>query len=1631
MVIEDKLLYWQKRLLDLGKRNRLINCPLPKNTNRIQRHSLLINRPSINELWSIFSDSDKKLIFDLSSESCTGLETDSNHENLSVEDEDSFVKTNQTINETNKTLRSLMKKAKAFTEEKGINALYLAFGFLNWLENGNEGQEKRSPLLLVPVKLSQEDLFSPFVLSRSDEEITINHSLSQKLFNDFDIAIPEFNENAGLDSYLTSVLDIVSTLGWTINTDVVQLSLFSFLKINMYRDLEMHFDQIAAHHIIRTLNGELLGTESEFADIAEHDHDSTVPQEVFSVVDADSSQQDAILLAKKGKSFVLQGPPGTGKSQTITNIIAELMADGKRILFVSEKMAALDVVHKRLTQVGLADFCLTLHSHKTKRREILNQLEESIKLSRKKLNLQQDANNKLYKLKEIRYDLNQYDRELHTVIEPLNKSMFQVAGLLSQLQNYRNVDFVLNNCTKFTPEMLSQCQTALEELSRVVDKSGYQKANPWKGCALTRTPTHEFRQRFLVDSSALRTKIDSGLIIFKEASDIFCQSDYEWTLSDVEGVRKVFELVAQAPQIDVSWIDLDVEQSLHNIEVIERYINNINTLSKELNYKRELFKTVMTVITEDKEVCSDVSGETVSYIDFYNNSLKTRNAIRDAHQNGMLEENESKRKLDACIQTYTLEQNNYERISTEWYNTKEQLLQKYTMDLLTLDATDILSRYRTEYRSWLRSLNSLYRNDRKAMLAHFKVPEKLSYEQGLSLLNFVVKSQKLKDEFEHSGELLRSTEKLLEKMRLSHEVVTEQFNQKAVTLANAEETLTTNKIALKNHLAHSIEKVEKELATLREELPLQKSYIAIKEDLAIEITLDTNFDTLKKQLEWCHNMQKYEFTYRLGRTYINAVFEREKQTLNMTERVLKALQRWNLDIQPELDKFLDLFTEERSAEIRLSTLVNFKKYLVDCTENFSSLESLIDFRIAEERLQMLGLAEYLDKAKEINLSAEEIIPVFNKCFYRTWIDTVTSDYSALRDFRRLRQDEKVATFKKLDMDHLVISRAMLQSRLISRLPNFDISFSNGEIALLRREIAKQRKLLPTRLLIAALPNLLPALKPCLMMSPLSVSTYLGSSNYKFDVVIFDEASQVRTEDAIGAIFRAKQVIIAGDSKQLPPTDFFNSSFSNSDEYEEDEDGEADDTGAYESLLDEAVMLPTQTLLWHYRSRHEHLIAFSNAKIYQGNLITFPSSAEKSKDFGVEYIHVAGGTYDRGGRNGNRLEASRVAELVFEHLRTKPKRSLGIIAFGQNHQIAIQDAIDTKRRQSPGFEIFFKDDTEEPLFVKNLETVQGDERDTIILSIGYASDASGKTSMNFGPINRNGGERRLNVAVTRARYNLKLVGSIHPTDIHVEKTSGMGPKLLRQYIDFAMNGANAILGEISSSDELWFDSPFEVSVYDFLTKNGFDVATQVGCSGYRIDMAVRHPKYNGRFAIGIECDGAMYHSARTARERDRLRQTVLEDMGWKIYRIWSTDWIKDPHTEGERLLKAVRQAIEDFCEKPIVQTLSDMNADDLLETVTKTIDEIRDNKIETIKSKFMGFNAIDIPVSDFEQTMLRVLKNNFGLNKTEMFKETTLHGYGWKRQGSDIKKKLERAYNNLIRKDLIIEFENKILVKEEN
>lgn len=572
-------------------------------------------------------------------------------------------------------------------------------------------------------------------------------------------------------------------------------------------------------------------------------------------------------------------------------------------------------------------------------------------------------------------------------------------------------------------------------------------------------------------------------------------------------------------------------------------------------------------------------------------------------------------------------------------------------------------------------------------------------------------------------------------------------------------------------------------------------------------------------------------------------------------------------------------------------------------ERLHELDDWLEYLQVEHDLEFAGLSPFRRAIEDQRISPDQWLPALQKRLFLLWLDEIHRDDPALAGFRGTRHEEVVTKFRQLDQQLIDSTVGRIRERLVASHPSFDAApGARSEPGILLYEQNKKKRHKPLRRLFAEIPNLLPALKPCLLMSPLSVSQYLPADLYRFDTVIFDEASQVRPQDAIGAIMRAHQVIVVGDPKQLPPTAFFATS---TDDLAEDEE---DDQGVFESILDDCLAhgMAMRMLRWHYRSRHEHLIAFSNPFFYEDQLITFPSADLHEPRQGVKLVHVPDGIYDRGKGRHNRIEARRVADEVFRVLKETPDRSLGVVAFSEAQSLAILEELEARRRKDPTLEPLLSEDRPEPFFVKPLEQVQGDERDVMFLSVGYGKDATGRLSMVFGPLNRAGGERRLNVAVTRAREQVIVISSITAADIDLNRTRSVGVHLLKAYLDFAERGPIALAAQ-TAGDEEDYGSPFEEAVGEALIRRGFDVRRQVGCSGYRIDLAVVDREQPGRFLLGIECDGATYHSSKTARDRDRLRQAVLERLGWRIHRIWSTDWVKDSGRELQRVLDAIERA----------------------------------------------------------------------------------------------------------------------------
>ena len=673
---------------------------------------------------------------------------------------------------------------------------------------------------------------------------------------------------------------------------------------------------------------------------------------------------------------------------------------------------------------------------------------------------------------------------------------------------------------------------------------------------------------------------------------------------------------------------------------------------------------------------------------------------------------------------------------------------------------------------------------------------------------------------------------------------------------------------------------------------------------------DTNLDTLDAALDWAAELR----TIAAGAlTYAQA---KALDASRPTDNLAAAATKWT----DARDRIIAAFAGTRSTELHreLDDYRNAPEFINELRDDSIGQQEWFSYTNAREDLAARGLDTAIDFCIGQRVPANQVPQVIERALLRAWADHIIAGDRRLRP---MLADDRAALIQEYrDLDRKLILAAtsdIIRSANTRRPARTGI----GEPGVIRREGMKKTRHMPVRDLIGRTKNTALAIKPVFMMSPLAVSQYLPP-DMNFDAVIFDEASQVTPGDAINCIYRGKALILAGDDKQLPPTSFF--------ERVVDEGDEDTDISDFQSVLELAKgcgAFNNLGLKWHYRSRHEALIAFSNYKFYDGNLVTYPSSHSDGPHVGVEFFH-AHGTYRRGGGADNPIEAAKVAERVIHHFDTRPDLTLGVVTFSVAQADAIIDAIDKAREDRRDLDRFFDtNDRLDGFFVRSLESVQGDERDVILFSIGYGPDEAGKVTTNFGVLNKPKGWRRLNVAITRARQRVEVVASVRAGDVPPSENENV--EHLRAYLDYAERGQAALAINLGSSG-LGPDSPFEESVVNTIKGWGYTVEPQVGAAGFRIDIGVRHPAHPGVFALGVECDGYQYHSAPAARDRDRLREQILRGLGWELHRIWGTAWYRNRTQEEDRLKAAIHTAItapadgrvhaQDRLERPEVTTV---------------------------------------------------------------------------------------------------------------
>lgn len=1553
-LINKKVEYWENQLLDLGKRNKMISF------RETKRATLRILEPDFVSLYGRLVVKEEELTFQKPVDKDSDIRVYSvlslmDSLSAPVEVKLGDIKTAGTVEESKKTLKDLRNKARLSLDEQGTNILYLVFGFVEWREKGSKDKDNwiKSPLILVPVSIALESLNAPYVLKKYEDDLVVNPTLAYLFERDYGITLPEFDpDEDSLESFMTKMEQLVDVRGWRVLRET-SLGLVSFLKISMYKDLLNNEEDIKKNPIIQAFAGDSTALHVDAIDSIDFNHDNGKSSDLYQVVDADSSQQDAILLSQKGISFVMQGPPGTGKSQTITNIIAQGLADGKKILFVSEKMAALEVVHRRLEEVHLADFCLALHSHKANKKEILEQLGQNLSLKHIKVKDEEIA--KLTRLDVLRDSLRGYVEDIHNTLMPLEMSLYEVYGAIAELQELPFVRLILDGIGDYSKDQVNRMALLIENLEMTRGALGPKwYKNPWQGVTISRLGN--------VQKKELSEKMSSiEWILHRVPSIVVIEDKNILQLCDFENMEEyfaAFSLRDKCEEIPETWVGKDLseeKQLLCDIEKIikgidekksaiaKRYTDaffaiNPDTFLKDFN---EAGDSVRKALGDDYtnsilfEKQADISSDLKKILEQAFDVKRIFEKMNSAYEPTNTDNSMGKIRLllDVCL--ILMEK---ARLQQEACNLENEILTECENSVFDIDFENMFNRFKVEYTGFFRIFNKQYRADIKLLRICYKnVKKKISNDEAILLL------QKLKDRKaiyeQKNGELDKAanTLGLPSFMDIDSVLTVEDVETTKNMISEIEEGIKKYASITCDNVEEGILKVSRaleELAVLQTATEGIKIYVKNQssyenidndlKDLKLLNALDADyssklktasetftFRTIDKETDWesikilINDFE--EFVVLPVKTGIREEWIRYISDVSK-QKEIAIVKQYLCDLISKKSLF-EYFINMFSDDVRKG-LYNFEKLMIKlsrCQEQFETLDLWIDYRDCKDSCEKSGLGDFVVQTEDIIFPEGQLNKVFMKAFYYAWIGDAASKGGTVAGFNSRIHSDNVEKFRELDTHQLPVAQMRIREKLIEGMPDKSMFNRAGdEMSVLIHELGKKRKIMPLRKLFKSMPNLLLKLKPCLMMSPLSVSYFLEADTYKFDMVIFDEASQIFPQDAIGAIFRGAQVIIAGDSKQLPPTNFFAASTNNDSDYDSDDDDY--DEIISDSILEEATnTIPNRSLLWHYRSRYEDLISFSNKEIYGNNLVTFPSSKVNEADSGVEYIYVKSGVYEN---RCNKEEAAVCVRLIEEHIKKHPERSLGIIAFSESQQSTIEDAVQEFRRKHRQYDGFFAEDKEEAFFIKNLENVQGDERDTIIFSICYGKNSQGRMFMRFGPLGHQGGERRLNVAITRAKYNVKLVGSIQPEDIDLDKTKSEGVRMLRSYIEFASRAEREAI-PAKKKNRLYETDIFSESVAAYLEERGYKVKRNIGTSDYTVDMAIEHPEIPGAYIAGIECDGDSYQMARTVRDRDHLRVAVMERMGWKMYRVWSTEWIQNEEVAKKKLLDFISEALKNY------------------------------------------------------------------------------------------------------------------------
>lgn len=1242
------------------------------------------------------------------------------------------------------------KNAKQAIEENGSSTLYLAVGLLKWFDRKTPEQPRYSPILLLPVEIGRRSVNSKFALKSREEETMINITLVEFLRQEYELNLGALEQlptdDKGVDvAKVMGILRraIMQLKGWDVEEQLV-LGNFSFSKLILWKDIVVHQEELLKSDMVRSLvEGKLAFNESHEPHSVS-DFDTIHSHNVVLPIPTDVSQMEAVLTAQQGRSFILHGPPGTGKSQTITNIIADALYHGKRVLFVAAKKAALDVVQRRLEQIGLAPFTLELHSNKSKKSDVLAQLSKSIETA--KLARTADFQQEALRLDTAKKAISDYVNVLHQK-QQIGWSLYDS---ITALESYHDKKFSKN----FIPE------TVLQQLN----------ANLWQQWT-------DWLPQFQSIASLIVHPSENPLTALNLAQ-------YSPSVND--------EISAQTEKL----LNL-----LPDVESKSQSLANTIFFPFSIQAKSEWEQYVQVIIAFQQ--LPDMPLELIRY-------------LSDKENYSVYEE--------------------WSKAFNQFQTFLSSILKDYNLNILTTDVSATETQWKQAQQSWFLP----------KWLQSRKIKKQLSVFRNAPFNNDNEVEQLF---FQYNQ--LQEVQRLLQQSRFAsvQQALKNLFKDEQTDLADID-----NKAALVQQLSNATNSWERNALG---------KWVQVWQEKNLQYS-----DEIKQR-----NLPAIADFIQLATTFN----QQAKSYETLTGVQFQQKDNWNTETVNQL----------HNIQTHLPHLKNWMNY--------------VQLRKQGETLQL----HWLINAYENKLcSAENLTDYFHYTVHASVAQRVISQNEALSLFNAGLFESKIEQYKKIAKDFQYLTIQELRVMLAAQLPNTTAeAMQSSEIGILQRAIKNRGRGLSIRKLFDQIPTLLPRIAPCMLMSPISVAQYFDVNTKHFDILIFDEASQLPTCEAVSALARAKQSVIVGDPKQMPPTSFFSTIKL---------DEENMDVEDLESILDDCLSLsvPSKYLLRHYRSKHESLIAFSNVNYYENKLLTFPSSDDLNRK--VKY-HQIKGFYDKGKTRTNKFEADEIVQYIQSHYNNSQKRklSVGVVTFSQTQQNLIEDKLQKLFMSDPKLEEH-TNESNEPLFVKNLENVQGDERDIILFSVCYAPDEEGKMSMNFGPLNRDGGWRRLNVAITRARYEMHLFSTLHADQIDLSRTSAEGVAGLKTFLQFAEKGHLSVRPE--DVQEALSKQHLSASISKKLQEKGLEVKCNIGTSGFKVDIGIVHPDKPQQYILGVVIDGHYYYNAQTTNDREMVMPSVLKALGWNIHRIWTMDWYEN----SDKIIDSIIEKVKHLQTQPEVK-----------------------------------------------------------------------------------------------------------------